>query len=112
MLGSLLYLALGCSLLGYLLLNYAFRFIPASRLSVFVNTMQDLDDTWDNKRFISDLIENGEYPIVIDQMNSRTSDTEGMSTMLHVLRTTLSIEIIVVVLLMLSAAVAWRRKLL
>ena len=88
------------------------RLVVLSDPSVFVNTMQDLDDTWDNKRFISDLIENGEYPIVIDQMNSRTSDTEGMSTMLHVIRTTLSIEIIVVVLLMLFAAVAWRRKLL
>jgi hypothetical protein len=86
------------------------RLVVLSDPSVFVNTMQDLDDTWDNKRFISSLIGNGEYPVVIDQMNSRTSDTEGVSTMLHVIRTTLSIEIVVVVLLMLFAAVAWRRK--
>jgi O-acetylserine/cysteine efflux transporter len=36
-LAGVLYLGLGCSLLGFLLLNYAFRFIPASRVSVFVN---------------------------------------------------------------------------
>ena len=35
--GAVLYLTLGCSVVAYLLLNYAFRFIPASRLSVFVN---------------------------------------------------------------------------
>ena len=35
--GGVLYLTLGCSVFAYLLLNYAFRFIPASRLSVFVN---------------------------------------------------------------------------
>ena len=88
------------------------RLVVLSDPSIFVNTMQDLDDTWDNTRFISNLIENGGNPLVIDQMNSRTRDTEGMSTMLHVLRTTLSIEIVFVVLLMLFAAVAWRRKLL
>lgn len=35
--GAVLYLTLGCSVVAYLLLNYAFRFVPASRLSVFVN---------------------------------------------------------------------------
>ena len=35
--GSVLYLTLGCSVVAYLLLNYAFRFIPASRVSVFIN---------------------------------------------------------------------------
>ena len=35
--GALLYLTLGCSVLAYLLLNYAFRFIAASRLAVFIN---------------------------------------------------------------------------
>jgi drug/metabolite transporter (DMT)-like permease len=35
--GAVLYLTLGCSVVAYLLLNYAFRYVPASRLSVFVN---------------------------------------------------------------------------
>jgi hypothetical protein len=87
------------------------RLVVLSDPSIFVNTMQGRDDTRDNKRFISNLIENPEYPVVIDQMNSRTRDAEGMSEILHVIRTTLSIEIVIVVLLVLFAAVAWRRKL-
>ena len=35
--GALLYLAVVCSMLAYLMLNYAFRFIEASRVSVFIN---------------------------------------------------------------------------
>ena len=35
--GGVLFLTVVCSITAYLLLNYAFRFIPASRLSVFVN---------------------------------------------------------------------------
>ena len=87
------------------------RLVVLSDPSVFVNTMQDLDDTWDNKQFISNLVENGEYPVVIDQMNSRTSDTEGMSTILHVMKTSLSTEIVLIIVLLLIAAVAWRKKL-
>jgi len=86
------------------------RLVVLSDPSIFVNTMQGLDDTWDNKRFISGLIQNDGYPIVIDQMNSRTRDAEGMSEILHVIRTTLSIGIVIVVLLVLFAAVAWRKK--
>jgi drug/metabolite transporter (DMT)-like permease len=32
--GGVLFLTLVCSILAYLLLNYAFRFLPASRVSV------------------------------------------------------------------------------
>jgi drug/metabolite transporter (DMT)-like permease len=35
--GAVLYLAVVCSMLAYLMLNYAFRFIEASRVSVFIN---------------------------------------------------------------------------
>ncbi len=35
--GGVLFLTVVCSVLAYLLLNYAFRFIEASRLSVFIN---------------------------------------------------------------------------
>jgi drug/metabolite transporter (DMT)-like permease len=35
--GGVLFLTLMCSVIAYLLLNYAFRFIAASRLSVFIN---------------------------------------------------------------------------
>jgi drug/metabolite transporter (DMT)-like permease len=35
--GGLLYLTILCSVVGYLLLNYAFRFVEASKVSVFIN---------------------------------------------------------------------------
>ena len=35
--GGVLFLTVVCSVIAYLLLNYAFRFIEASRLSVFIN---------------------------------------------------------------------------
>jgi drug/metabolite transporter (DMT)-like permease len=35
--GAVLYLTLLCSVLAYLLLNYAFRFLEASRVAVFIN---------------------------------------------------------------------------
>jgi len=35
--GGVLFLTVMCSVIAYLLLNYAFRFIEASRLSVFIN---------------------------------------------------------------------------
>ncbi|MBN2204392.1 MAG: DMT family transporter [Thermoleophilia bacterium] len=35
--GAVLYLTLLCSVLAYLLINYAFRFLEASRVAVFVN---------------------------------------------------------------------------
>ena len=35
--GGVLFLTFVCSILAYLLLNYAFRFLPAGRVSVFIN---------------------------------------------------------------------------
>jgi drug/metabolite transporter (DMT)-like permease len=35
--GGVLFLTVVCSIVAYLLLNYAFRFLPASRVSVFIN---------------------------------------------------------------------------
>jgi drug/metabolite transporter (DMT)-like permease len=35
--GGVLFLTLVCSIVAYLLLNYAFRFLPAGRVSVFIN---------------------------------------------------------------------------
>ena len=33
----MLFLTLVCSIVAYLMLNYAFRFLPAGRVSVFIN---------------------------------------------------------------------------
>ena len=86
------------------------RLVVLSDPSIFINSMQDLDQKWDNRNLIQGLPDR-DGPFLVDQMNSRTNDAEGMSEILHVIQTTLSIEIVIVVLLVLSAAVAWRRKL-
>jgi hypothetical protein len=78
--------------------------------SIFINSMQDPGEKWDNRQLVQGLF-NRDGPLLVDQMNSRTNDAEGMSEILHVLRTTLSIEIVIIALLVLFAAVAWRRKL-
>jgi len=84
--------------------------IVLSDPSIFINSMQSLDATWDNRKLTDDLVNRAD-PVLIDQMNSRTTGTEGMSTILHVMKTTLSIEIIFIVVLLVIAAVAWKRKL-
>ena len=77
--------------------------------SIFINAMQDLDGKYDNPKLIENLAGGG-GPVLISQMNSRTSGTEGLSTILHVMKTTLSTEILVIIVLLLIAAVAWKRK--
>ena len=84
--------------------------IVLSDPSIFINSMQDPGAKWDNRQLIRDLVDRAD-PVLIDQMNSRTTGTEGMSIILHVLKTTLSTEIVFIVVLLLIAAVAWRKKL-
>jgi len=84
--------------------------IVLSDPSIFINAMQNIDEKYDNRKLIRNLVER-EGSVLIDQMNSRTKDTEGLSTILHVMKTTLSTEILVIVVLLLIAAVAWKRKL-
>jgi predicted S18 family serine protease len=72
--------------------------------------MQDVEEKYDNRKLIRNMVER-EGSVLIDQMNSRTTDTEGLSTILHVMKTTLSTEILVIVVLFLIAAIAWKRKL-
>jgi hypothetical protein len=87
------------------------RLIVLSDPSIFINSMQDIDEKWDNHRLIETIV-NHNGPVLIDQMNSRTADTEGISGMLHVIRTTFIITILCVVVLVLVVAMAWKRKFL
>ena len=84
--------------------------IVLSDPSIFINSMQDPGATWDNQKLIDDIVNRAD-PVLIDQMNSRTTGTEGMSTILHVMKTSLSTEIVLIIVLLLIAAVAWRKKL-
>jgi len=87
------------------------RVVVLSDPSIFINSMQDLDPQWDNRRFVQDIL-NANGTVLIDQMNSRTRDAEGISEILHLIRTTITTELLFLGVLVLAAAWAWRRKIL
>ncbi len=85
------------------------RLVVFSDPSIFINSMLEPDQPGDNLRFVRDLVTtNG--TVLIDQMNSRTRDAEGISEILHVIRTTIPIELLFLALLVLAAVWAWRRR--
>jgi hypothetical protein len=85
------------------------RLVVLSDPSIFINSMQDLEKNWDNRQLIRTLADH-DGPFLVDQMNSRTTDTDGLSGILHVIRTTFIIQVLFVGILMLVAAIAWRKK--
>jgi hypothetical protein len=85
--------------------------IVISDPSIFINAMQDPVGTYDNKNLIRDLTTR-EGPLLIDQMNSRTRDAEGMSEIFHVMRTILPVQVMFFGVLMLAVAISWKKKLL
>jgi hypothetical protein len=85
------------------------RVVVLSDPSIFINSMLEPDQPGYNRRFIQDLVTtNG--TVLVDQMNSRTRDAEGISEILHVIRTTSTIELLFIALLVLTAVWAWRRR--
>ncbi|HII98423.1 MAG TPA: DUF4350 domain-containing protein [Methanoregula sp.] len=85
------------------------RIIVISDPSIFINTMLEPDQPGDNLACIQDLIRSNRT-VLVDQMNSRTRDTEGMSEILHLIRTTIPVNVLFLTLLVLAVAVVWRRK--
>jgi hypothetical protein len=85
------------------------QLIVFSDPSIFTNTMYIQPENGNNRDFIRNLTANN-GPLLIDQMNSRTADAKGLSGILHVVRNTEIIEIIIFCLLMLAAAWAWKKK--
>ena len=85
------------------------RLIVLSDPSIFINSMYTQPENANNRLFIDGLV-NGEGKILIDQMNSRTSDANGFSGVLHLLRNTIIIEVLIIGILMLGTAWAWKRK--
>ncbi len=84
------------------------RIIVVSDPSIFINSMYDTEQP-NNQLFIHNLV-NGNGPLLLDQMNSRTRDTEGLNEILHLIKTRLIIEILFVCVLMLFIAGIWKRK--
>lgn len=87
------------------------RIVVISDPSIFINSMQDLDESYDNHRLINDLIDH-DGMVLVDQLNSRTADAEGMSGILHVIRTQFMIEVLFFGVLVLVVAWAWKKKIL
>lgn len=86
------------------------RIVVLSDPSIFINAMQDLDDKWANRRLAENFYRY-DTPLLIDQMNSRTRNAEGISEIIHVIRTTIPIELFIFGMLMVTAAWIWRKKL-
>lgn len=78
--------------------------------SILVNAMDTPGTAWGNRMLIAE-IANSTGPVLIDQMNTRTDDAEGLSAVLHVIRTTLSYELILLALLLPGGIYCGRRML-
>jgi len=85
------------------------RIVVIADPSIFINAMLEPDQPGDNLACIRGLTRNN-GTVLVDQMNSRTRDTEGISEILHLIRTTIPVNVLVLALLVLLVAVAWRRK--
>jgi hypothetical protein len=83
--------------------------IVLSDPSIFINAMVDAGVSGENRRFILHLAGNGS-PVLVDQMNSRTRDAGGLGEILHVIRTTVLIEVLVFGMMIFLVAGAWKRK--
>lgn len=86
------------------------RLIVVSDPSIFINSMYDIEQP-NNQLFIHNLI-NGNEPVLLDQMNSRTRDAEGLNEILHLIKTRLMIELLFVCVLMFFIAWIWKRKII
>lgn len=85
------------------------QIIVFSDPSIFINSMYNLPGNDNNRLFIHSLVSDGSM-VLIDQMNSRTADTNGFSRILHVIRNTNNIQIIIISILMIIVVWAWRKR--
>lgn len=84
------------------------RLIVLSDPSVFINTMTDAGEPYDNRMLIHNLTA-GDGPLLIDETNSRTSDAGGIGEILHVLKTTDIVKAVLSGVLVLIVVLLWRR---
>ncbi|NMB78204.1 MAG: DUF4350 domain-containing protein [Methanomicrobiales archaeon] len=85
------------------------RIIVLSDPSIFINSMYSQAENANNREFLKTFA-SPKGPLLIDQMNSRSADANGFSGILHVLRNTISIELIIIGALLLGTAWAWKKK--
>jgi hypothetical protein len=85
------------------------QLIVLSDSSVFINSVYSENEN--DRELFRDIVSR-DGPILIDQMNSRTADTTGFSEILHVIRTITTSEILMLCLMMLILAYAWKKKII
>lgn len=87
------------------------QLIVLSDPSIFINSMYSLEENGNNRKIIQNIVTR-DGQILIDRMNSRTTDASGLSEILHVIRTTINIEIFILCLMMLCIAWAWKKMMI
>jgi hypothetical protein len=85
------------------------QLIVLSDSSIFINSMYS--DNENDRELIQNITSRG-GPVLIDQMNSHTADKNRFSEILHVIRTTTTIEILVLCLMIFALACAWKKKMI
>jgi hypothetical protein len=85
--------------------------IVLSDPSIFINAMGTLDETWENKKFIENLIRT-DKKILIDQTHSRTGATEGFSQIMKILKSNPLFTIIFTGLLILGLFIIIHRRII
>ncbi|MGA2933747.1 MAG: DUF4350 domain-containing protein [Methanomicrobiales archaeon] len=78
---------------------------------IFINAMYFPESGWDNRKFISSLVTNTS-PVLIDQINSRTADDEGVSLALHSAEKDPAANFGIIAAGVLVLIVAWVRRML
>jgi len=85
--------------------------IVLSDPSIFINGMRRLEDKWGNDQFIRNFID--EYPdLLVDQINSETTSTSGISSYVKSLKVTPVLKIILAAILLSLLALFIRKKII
>lgn len=85
--------------------------IVLSDPSIFINSMYHQVENENNRLLIRSLV-SSEGPVLIDQMNSRTADDTGFGEILHIIKNTVIIELLILCLIILGMAWAWKQKII
>lgn len=85
--------------------------IVLSDPSVFINAMSALDEKWDNRRFIDNVIRNNDH-LLVDQINSKTADTDGYSMVMQNLKSSSLFTILFSGLLLFGLIIIIKKRIL
>ena len=85
--------------------------IVLSDPSVFINAMGALEEKWDNRRFLDNVVRMNDH-LLIDQTGSRTADTDGYSMIMQYLRSSPLGTLIFIGLLLIGLVITLQRKIL